>query len=371
MNKFDKLALYTGVAIVAMAVAGPGFAGQGVLGGDDSATIVQVGEVGGTASQHQPGLNGNVALITQTTGNGDIATQEQWRNLNGVDFAINSHQTITQTSNLRARASQQDNGLGGSGGDVQTITQIGNVPVGATSTSANQSINDPFGNGNRQTSTQTANAGSSVNQLIGQTAPGNLVGNLNTQTATQTGQVSSTIDQQISLATASSNSNTQTASEIGGGVSNLITQLQNSGSVSNSQEASVNIGSLNTIHQTQDVASHNNFQTADILAGSGNFVEQIQSANTSGDRQTVAITLSNNGRALQFQSPGITGGLQTIVQNGGGNNNQAGQAQGNSLNVASITQTGGSSNIALQNQGLLPGASGFMHVVGTTVTRTP
>ena len=109
-----------------------------------------------------------------------------------------------------------------------------------------------------------------------------------------------------------------------------------------------------------------------------NFVEQIQLAGTSSDTQTVTVDHSSAGRALQWQGPGVASASQTITQDGCGLNNQAGQAQANnfgggggSFAVATITQTGGSGNTAVQNQGLLSGQSGFMHVVAGVVTRTP
>jgi len=61
----------------------------------------------------------------------------------------------------------------------------------------------------------------------------------------------------------------------------------------------------------------------------------------------------------------VSGNAQTITQAGG----QAGQAQGNNNNVAVVTQTGGSNNIAIQNQGILPGTTGFMSVSGGQVVR--
>jgi hypothetical protein len=51
--------------------------------------------------------------------------------------------------------------------------------------------------------------------------------------------------------------------------------------------------------------------------------------------------------------------VATVI-NGGGNGNEAGQAQGNSFNVAVVTQTGGTNNLATQNQGI----TGYYHVAG-------
>ena len=65
----------------------------------------------------------------------------------------------------------------------------------------------------------------------------------------------------------------------------------------------------------------------------------------------------------------MIGNHETITQNGGGNGNQAGQAQGNNNNIASITQTGGSGNQAIQNQGINSGTTGFMYISGGTVHR--
>jgi hypothetical protein len=366
-----KKTLLCGVAMVALAMAGPSFAGQGVPGGDDLATITQIGETGGTASQHQPGSSGNQATIIQSHGHFDVATQEQFRNLpGGVDFAIKGKQTIHQgvtTGNNQATASQEDNSFNG----VQTITQDNNL-----TTSATQTINNPFGGqitANKQTSTQTGIIASSVSQLIGGiVAPGvsTFVANGDAQTATQTiGENNSTIQQTMVVLAANSTNNVQNASEAGGSF-NSITQLQDDGSVANNQLATMLNGNGNIFSQRQGVGSSNNHQTAHLTVGNGNVVTQEQEAGAFANTQLVTINASNNGRALQWQGPGITLGQQTILQDGGGNGNQAGQAQGNSSNVASITQTGGSGNVALQNQGLLPG-TGFMHVVGTTVTRTP
>ena len=378
----NRTLLFSSVAIVALTMAGPSFAGSGGAGGDDSATITQIGEFGGTASQHQPGNQGNTASITQMNGVNDVATQEQWGNLIGVDYAINGKQTITQTANNSAVANQRDNGGIGGPGDVQTITQTGNGLSGGVQTTALQQINSPLGQSNTQTSTQTNNFGSSVSQLIGLTAPGNTTtgNNNNTQTATQTGQTRSTISQSMNLATAAplNTGNTQTASEIGGGSLNAITQFQDTGSETNSQVASVNVGSGNTINQSQFANSSLNHQTANITDGSLNFVEQIQQVGAMSDTQLTTVDVSSSGRALQWQGPGVTSASQTITQNGGGLDNQAGQAQANNFNggggsfaVATITQTGGAGNTAVQNQGLLSGQSGFMHVVAGVVTRTP
>ncbi|HEY2595691.1 MAG TPA: hypothetical protein VGK33_17505, partial [Chloroflexota bacterium] len=89
------------------------------------------------------------------------------------------------------------------------------------------------------------------------------------------------------------------------------------------------------------------------------------------DQQTVTISLSSNGRDLQYQGPNVSGGQETILQDLGGNNNEAGQAQGNSLDVASISQHGGSNNTAVQNQGLLSTQTGFMSVSGGVVVSHP
>jgi hypothetical protein len=99
-------------AVIALAAAAPAFAGGSQPGGDDSAVITQVRESGGLATQHQPGLAGNTATITQEFGSGDVATQEQWRDNNSVDFAVTSTQVIFQDGN---------NGAGG----TQVITQVG------------------------------------------------------------------------------------------------------------------------------------------------------------------------------------------------------------------------------------------------------
>ncbi|HEU5095303.1 MAG TPA: hypothetical protein VFT77_09095, partial [Reyranella sp.] len=85
----------------------------------------------------------------------------------------------------------------------------------------------------------------------------------------------------------------------------------------------------------------------------------------------VTVDASFNGRALQFQGANTSGNTETISQTGGGSFNQAGQAQGNNGNVASITQTGGVHNMAVQNQGILPGQTGFMSISGGFVARHP
>src|SRR5215472_9293701 len=73
------------------------------------------------------------------------------------------------------------------------------------------------------------------------------------------------------------------------------------------------------------------------------------------------LTNSSSDRALQYQADGVVGGSETITQTGD-TNTHAGQGQGNGANVAAITQTGGSGDIAIQNQGLLPGQAGYMFV---------
>ena len=185
-----KRLLLATTAMFALAAAAPAFAAGAAPGGDDSATINQVGEGNASASQHQPGLAGNTALINQSSGFGDSATQEQWRDNNGVDFAVTSQETITQTTNLNASASQEDNG---DGGDVQKITQNHTA-----NSSAAQTVDEPFGFTNHQTSSQDTDASSSVSQQIG-TNPTSVSqsDNNNTQTATQTGQLSSAISQLI------------------------------------------------------------------------------------------------------------------------------------------------------------------------------
>jgi hypothetical protein len=297
-HAMNRTLLFSSVAIVALTMAGPGFAGQGGgAGRDDSATITQIGEIGGTASQHQPGNQGNLASITQMNGTGDTATQEQWPNLIN-DYAVNGKQTITQTGNNRAVASQTDDGGIGGPGDTQTITQTGNGVSGGVQTTATQQIHNANGQSNVQTSTQTNNFGSSVSQLIGLTAPGNTTtgNNGNSQTATQTGQTSSTISQSMNLAAAAplNTNNTQTASEVGGGSLNAITQFQDTGSETNSQFASVNGGSGNTINQSQFANSSLNHQTADITDGSSNFVEQIQQVGAMSNAQLTTVDVSNS-----------------------------------------------------------------------------
>src|SRR5581483_9116095 len=156
-----KFLLMSGVAISAMALAAPSFAQKAATGGDDYATITQVGESNGLATQHQPGLSANFAKINQTNGSGDVATQEQWRGHTPVDFALGGSQTITQTNNYMAKAAQTDNSILGK----QTSTQTGNWNVSST-----QTINSPFGRNNTQSSTQRNSGNSSVSQVIGQEA---------------------------------------------------------------------------------------------------------------------------------------------------------------------------------------------------------
>lgn len=118
----------------------------------------------------------------------------------------------------------------------------------------------------------------------------------------------------------------------------------------------------------QETGSHNNVQTASINNGTFVRVDQLQAAGSFNNTQTVTIDSSRFGNALQFQGAGVSGNAQTITQTGGGTSNQAGQAQGNNNNTAVVNQIGGP-NIAVQNQGILPGATGFMSVVGGQVVR--
>lgn len=359
-------------AVIALAAAAPAFAG-GSATGDDSATVTQVGETSGLATQHQPGDAGNTAVITQTGGVSDVATQEQWRNNNGVDFAVLGVQVITQTGNSAAVASQEDNG---DGGDSQTITQTANV----SGTTATQTINEPFGSVNNQVANQAFDSASSVSQTIGLNPFSSTASdNTNVQVATQNFETNSTITQvidagsnnvEVALQDPGSN-NTISAAILAGSNFNNINQTQLGSSLV--ETALITSGSNNnSVTQLQNVGSSSESQTATITGSSLNLVDQLQDSSSTANTQVATIAGgSNDGRALQYQGVGVTGGFQSITQTGPAFDNQAGQGQGNSFNSAVATQIGGSGNVALQNQGLLPGQTGFMTLSGGNVVRTP
>ena len=358
-------------AVIAFAAAAPAFAG-GSGSGDDSATIVQTLETSGFAWQHQPGDFGNSATIVQTQGTGDVATQEQWRNLDGNDFAIDSTQVITQTLNNGAVAQQEDNG---EGFDVQTANQV----FTTNTTTALQTINVEFGEENHQASDQEFDSASLVSQTIGASAPGFGSDFANTQVATQLSQANSSITQLED----GGNFNTEVALQDPGSfntISATITAASNSNLINQTQMGSdltevalITAGSNNnSITQLQGVGSSFESQVATIVGSSNNVVDQLQDADSAFNTQVVNIAGgSDDGRALQYQGVGVEDGTQVITQTGPAFNNQAGQSQGNNFNVATITQTGGSNNVALQNQGTLPGQTGYMAVSGGVVVRTP
>jgi len=369
--------------LLAFAVSVPSF-GQKTGNSDDSATITQVDGGGNIATQHQPGGEGNTAAITQTEAENSTAMQEQWRNLNGVDFAVGGKQSISQTGTTGSVASQEDNGID----DIQAVTQT-NAGVARESpplptppnpafapTTVMQTINSPSGTENSQTSTQNNTNASGVSQTLGVVAPGTFILNNNSQTATQSGQTFSNIAQMVDGA---SNSNSQTATESGPGTLpcdsasacavsfNTISQtiLASDG---DKQTASITgrSGFNGTfpfgagITQLQQTGSHNDTQTASINNGSTNLINQLQDANSSNNIQIVTVDDSGFGVAVQYQGVGVSGGSETINQTGGGSFNSAGQAQGNDGSIALINQTGGMGNVAIQNQGLLPGQAGFI-----------
>lgn len=373
MKKFMLATTALG-AVIALAAAAPAFAGGGGSG-DDSATITQVGETGGLATQHQPGDEGNTAVITQEFGSGDVATQEQWRNNNGVDFAVLGVQTIFQELNSGALAHQEDNG---DGGDNQSILQFDTVG----STNATQTINAPFGSANTQIANQEFDDASSVNQTIGLNPfSSSAADTANFQEANQLFQTDSSISQvidggndnvELALQSNSGNSNSISATITNASNFNFVNQTQ-LGTNNLFQTALITSGSnSNSITQLQNGGSSSELQTASIVGSSNNLVDQLQDTGSSVNTQVVSITGGSNvGRALQYQGVNVFGGSQTIIQTGPAFNNQAGQGQGNDFNTALAQQLGGSGNVALQNQGLLPGQTGFMTLSGSTVVRTP
>ena len=147
----NKLVLLATTALVAFGASLPAFA--------DSATITQTSENSGFASQHQPGTipgfeTGDTATIVQQSGSNDTATQETARFFDGSDFSEFTTQSITQVNNSFAQANQEDN----SNFDTQTITQTNNVGT----TTANQTVNNEFGESNTQTASQDSNNGSII-----------------------------------------------------------------------------------------------------------------------------------------------------------------------------------------------------------------
>jgi hypothetical protein len=338
----NKLVLLTTTALLTFGTFLPALA--------DTATITQAAETNGLATQHQPGQfagvpTDNSATIVQVNGDGDVATQEQDRGgaLPGgfFDLAANSTETITQTSNANARASQEDNT---NGPDVQTITQTGTTNF----TSSLQAISSPGGNNNNQTSTQGQDSGSSVVQVMGSVITNIAYEANNTQSATQNGQANSRISQEVD----------------GVATFNAETATQNASGANNTMASVITNGNANTIVQTQDVGATFDNQLAFVDSANGNYVEQYQGMGSSSNSQTTFVVGSTNGRALQYQANGVAGDSQFISQNSDGVGNQAGQGQGTGGNVASIVQSGGSGDVAIQNQGLLSGNAGFMFVNG-------
>lgn len=339
------------VSLVALLVSMPVHAQKPVIAGDDSARIYQLGGTNNLASQHQPGLSSNSAEIRQWWSNANsTAIQEQARNIDGSDHAVRGYQFIEQYANQSSIATQQDNSFDAK----QSAVQGFNSANGSAVTSLAQSINTPSGYSNTQNSAQYSNKGSTVSQTIGAEAPGafNVFGNV--QTAVQTGQNLSAITQLIS---GQSSHNSQSSTQNGSGIRNT------------QKEAITGSSNFNTMTQTQDAASSFNAQTASINNGSNNLTSQYQGMGSGFNVQKISVDASNSGRALQFQGANVSDGSQTITQTGGGFSNQAGQAQGNSSNYASIVQMGGSGNQAVQNQGVSSGQTGFMSISGGHVTQ--
>ena len=118
--------LVTSVAVMALCFGLPAL-GPGGGSGDNSATIVQAGETGGSASQNQPGGLGNTASITQSGGTDDIAVQQQNRESWTPSRRATGRRIVTRASRkpatTRRRRAQTDNSTNG----TQTITQIVNT----------------------------------------------------------------------------------------------------------------------------------------------------------------------------------------------------------------------------------------------------
>jgi hypothetical protein len=372
--------LASSVAVLAISVSLPALA-QSL---SDSAYITQTNETGSLATQNQPGGQGNAAYITQSGGTTNTATQDAAPSVPPFTaaYATGGFQTITQTNNDSVVASQISTGVSGG----QTITQTANRKNGTVKTTATQNFNSSAkGVGSQQTATQTNNAGASVTQSM------NWGERNNTQVATQSGQTGSTISQTLYWTQQTNNS--QSSSQSGTGTNNTqaseivngwdagsrTTQSQVNGT-SNSQYAGINqglssisqsqtggvgnsqagrvdtsgIGSLNnTLDQVQDQGVAN-VQTATVVHGNRNTAIQYQGIGGAGNTQTATFgtmtSQASMGLITQRQDNGSSAGTQIASQDSG-TTNQIAQYQGNSNNYASATQSGGSGNLAIQNQG--------------------
>lgn len=285
--------LASSVASIALCFSLPALAQKAAPGVDDSAYITQTGESSGFASQNQPGnYDGNTATITQSYGTGDVATQQQARYNTGVDYAIGGNQTITQSNNYYATASQIDESFYAN----QTITQYSN-----SNSSASQAINTPFGSNNTQSAFQLANTGSGITQTI-ITNTSNTSGtptSSNSQNASQYGQAGSTITQTIDVD--GSNGNSQTAqqgdyyySPGGNTIGQYIT-----GS-SNQQTAYIaDVSAYNGIYQNI-YGGNSNTQGATISGSSNsNSIYQIVNSGTSNGQSAAISGSSNNNFVAQ------------------------------------------------------------------------
>ena len=344
--------LASSVAVIALCLALPVLAASGgLVVGDDSATIVQTGEANGQASQSQPGGYGNTATITQSSGSGDQATQQQNRQgfapvaaVGGGttwDMAGGGTETIAQTTNTNAVASQEDN----TWDSTQTITQTNNAISSATQTiNASASY---VSQANTQSATQTGNSRSGIAQTIGLNALNTTsTAAQNGQSAAQTNQNGSSIQQVVDGDTALNNK--QTAEQTNGS-SNAITQQALSNGTGNTQSASIDYGNGNTIGQTQN-GGVGNTQTASVTGGNSNNVSQYQGIGGSGNVQTAYVSSSSNGTIQQTQANGVSSGTQTAYQLNTYGANQIYQTQSTSGNVATVTQSFGSGNVAIQKQ---------------------
>lgn len=319
-------AIALGFSFGAMAqVANPGTPNWG----DDVATIQQANETGSFASQNQPGQSYNTAYIFQQGGTNESATQDQ--NANN-SRAYSSRQQIYQglnQANDSANAAQTDN----SNGSFQYIQQDGNARSGDLNTRTTQTITAYQGGtlsglGNYQWAEQTGNYGSSIAQTIGQATDIGNQAHANSQTATQSGQTNSSIIQFIDGSNGPSeggSGNTQTATQTSNGAGNVIAQQTFGSPIGNTQTATqTGYGSFNQISQYEYGGNIGSIQTA------------TQDGNT-------------NGLILQYQSATYSN-QQTATQSYG-IGNQIGQYQAGYGNFASASQTGGSNNLAIQNQG--------------------
>ena len=325
-----RILLASSVAVIALGfsfgamaqIINPGNANPG----DDSATIQQTNETGSYASQYQPGNYGNVAVITQQGGTNDSAIQDQLTN----GPAGGGYQEIDQGrsgANTSAQATQTDN----SNGSTQYITQDYNGPnpnYPNQPTSVTQTINALYGGtysggANSQSATQYGNTGSTISQTIGLTGDNASTANANVQNAIQNGQTLSSITQLIDGDTGSGNQ--QTATQDGSGSNNVIAQ------------------------QTRDSANGNSQTASQTGYGSNNQISQVADLGSIGNIQSATQTGMNSGLIVQYQT-GVSYDQQYANQSLG-TNNQIGQYQSIQGAFASVTQTGGSNNLAIQNQG--------------------